>query len=67
MPQHLSVAVAALLKSTEPCIEQYFAIHVPKALTAAGFGELQIAAEDPRHRVITSRRPMTLAPEGPSA
>ena len=55
--QRLPAAVATLLKSTEPYIEQYFALDMPKALTAAGFEALQIAACDPRHRVIACRRP----------
>ena len=57
--QRLPAAVATLLKSTEPYIEQYFALDMPKALMAAGFEELQIAACDPRHRVIACRRPKT--------
>ena len=54
--QRLPAAVATLLKSTEPYIEQYFALDMPEALTATGFEELQIAACDPRHRVIACRR-----------
>lgn len=57
--QRLPAPVATLLKSTEPYIEQYFALDMPKALMAAGFEELQIAACDPRHRVIACRRPKT--------
>ena len=52
--------MATLLKSTEPYIEQYFALDMEAALKAAGFHDLQIAACDPRHRVIACRRPKTL-------
>ena len=54
--QRLPAAVATLLKSTEPYIEQYFALDMPQALSAAGFEDLRIAACDPRHRVIACRR-----------
>jgi len=54
--QRLPAAVATLLKSTEPYIEQYFALDMPAALEKAGFQELKISACDPRHRVIACRR-----------
>ena len=54
--QRLPAAVATLLKSTEPYIEQYFALDMPAALEQAGFGNLSIGACDPRHRVIACLR-----------
>ena len=37
MLQRLPALVATLLKSTEPFIEQYFALDLPTALKEAGF------------------------------
>ena len=54
--QRLPAAVATLLKSTEPYIEQYFALDMTTALEAAGFRDLRISACDPRHRVIACKR-----------
>ncbi|MAR07229.1 MAG: SAM-dependent methyltransferase [Cyanobium sp. NAT70] len=53
--QRLPAAVATLLKSTEPYIEQYFALDMPAALEQAGFRDLGISACDPRHRVIVAK------------
>ena len=54
--QRLPAAVATLLKSTEPYIEQYFSLDMAAALRSAGFRNLQISACDPRHRVIACLR-----------
>ena len=54
--QRLPAAVATLLKSTEPYIEQYFSLDMAAALREAGFRNLQISACDPRHRVIACLR-----------
>ena len=54
--QRLPVAVATLLKSTEPYIEQYFSLDMADALHSAGFRNLRIEACDPRHRVIACLR-----------
>ena len=54
--QRLPAAVATLLKSTEPYIEEYFSLDMPAALRQAGFGNLLISACDPRHRVIACLR-----------
>lgn len=54
--QRLPAAVATLLKSTEPYIEQYFRLDMAAALQSAGFRDLQIRACDPRHRVIACLR-----------
>ena len=54
--QRLPAPVATLLKSTEPFIEQYFALDLPAALEEAGFRNPRIQACDPRHRVIACLR-----------
>ena len=54
--QRLPAPVATLLKSTEPFIEQYFALDMPAALQEAGFRNSSIRACDPRHRVIACLR-----------
>ena len=54
--QRLPAAVATLLKSTEPYIEEYFRLDMPLALKCAGFQDLQVSACDPRHRVIACLR-----------
>ncbi len=54
--QRLPAAIATLLKSTEPYIEEYFQLDMPAALKSAGFGDLSISACDPRHRVIACLR-----------
>ena len=54
--QRLPAAVATLLKSTEPYIEQYFGLDMPAALEQAGFRNPRISACDPRHRVIACLR-----------
>ncbi len=54
--QHLPAAVATLLKSTEPYIEDYFRLDMSATLRQAGFRDLRIEACDPRHRVIACLR-----------
>jgi hypothetical protein len=54
--QRLPAPVATLLKSTEPYIEQYFALDMPAALKQAGFRDQSIRACDPRHRLIACLR-----------
>ena len=54
--QRLPAPVATLLKSTEPFIEQYFALDLPAELEEAGFRNPRIRACDPRHRVIACLR-----------
>ena len=54
--QRLPAPVATLLKSTEPFIEEYFALDMPAALQEAGFRNPSIRACDPRHRVIACLR-----------
>ena len=54
--QTLPAPVATLLKSTEPYIEEYFALPMEETLVSAGFHGLQVSACDPRHRVIVCLR-----------
>ena len=54
--QRLPAAIATLLKSTEPYIEQYFSLDMAASLQAAGFRNLRISACDSRHRVIACLR-----------
>ena len=54
--QRLPAAVATLLKSTEPYIEDYFGLDMSATLLQAGFRDLRITACDPRHRVIACLR-----------
>ena len=54
--QRLPAPVATLLKSTEPFIEEYFALDMPAALQEAGFRNPSIRPCDPRHRVIACLR-----------
>ncbi len=54
--QRLPAAVATLLKSTEPYIEDYFGLDMGATLLQAGFRDLRITACDPRHRVIACLR-----------
>ena len=54
--QRLPAAVATLLKSTEPYIEDYFSLDMSASLLDAGFRDLRITACDPRHRVIACLR-----------
>lgn len=54
--QRLPAAVATLLKSTEPYIEEYFSLDMGVCLQQAGFRDLQTTACDPRHRVIACLR-----------
>jgi hypothetical protein len=52
----LPAAIATLLKSTEPYIEEYFSLDMSATLMQAGFRDLRITACDPRHRVIACLR-----------
>ena len=47
--------VLTLLKSTEPYLDQYFALDVETALTEAGFETPTITPVSPRHRAIVAR------------
>ena len=54
--QRLPAAVATLLMSTVPYIEDYSGLDVGAALLQAGFRDLRIEACDPRHRVFACLR-----------
>ncbi|MGK7941883.1 MAG: class I SAM-dependent methyltransferase [Crocosphaera sp.] len=47
--------ILTLLKSTEPYLDQYFALDVESALQEAGFETPQITPISPRHRAIVAR------------
>ncbi|MBE9242707.1 class I SAM-dependent methyltransferase [Synechocystis salina] len=54
MPAH----IITLLKSTEPFMDQYFALDVEQELLEAGFDQVSIQSNSPRHRtVIASVQP----------
>jgi len=47
--------VLTLLKSTEPYLDQYFALDIQQIFTAAGFTTPSISHNTPRHRTIVGR------------
>jgi ubiquinone/menaquinone biosynthesis C-methylase UbiE len=47
--------VLTLLKSTEPYLDQYFALDIEQVLTNAGFANLTITSNSPRHRAIVAQ------------
>lgn len=47
--------ILTLLKSTEPYLDQYFALDLPAALTEAGFEAPTITLNSPRHRTVIAR------------
>ena len=49
--------ILTLLKSTEPYLDQYFALDVTQALMAAGFERPTITPNSPRHRTVVARLP----------
>jgi ubiquinone/menaquinone biosynthesis C-methylase UbiE len=44
--------VLTLLKSTEPYLDQYFAVDFDQVCQAAGFGPITVVQNSPRHRTI---------------
>ena len=54
--RRLPAPIATLLKSTEPYLEDYFGLDLPRALEQAGFREVRREACDPRHRVLVAVR-----------
>ncbi len=48
--------VLTLLKSTEPYLDQYFALDMAEAFEGAGFERPTITQNTPRHRVIVGRK-----------
>ena len=47
--------ILTLLKSTEPYLDQYFALDIKQVLTEAGFATPTITINSPRHRAIVAR------------
>jgi len=47
--------ILTLLKSTEPYLDQYFALDFTATLPAAGFAAPQIVSVSPRHRAVVAR------------
>jgi ubiquinone/menaquinone biosynthesis C-methylase UbiE len=48
--------ILTLLKSTEPYLDQYFALDMTAAFQAAGFSEPRIVTNSPRHRTIVGQK-----------
>jgi ubiquinone/menaquinone biosynthesis C-methylase UbiE len=47
--------ILTLLKSTEPFLDQYFALDIKQALLEAGFKEPTITPNSPRHRTVIAQ------------
>lgn len=52
--------ILTLLKSTEPYLDQYFALDIERALMDVGFDRPTITSNTPRHRVVVARRSASL-------
>lgn len=50
--------ILTLLKSTEPYLDQYFALDIVEAFKRAGFSEPSITFNSPRHRTIIGQKPI---------
>jgi len=48
--------ILTLLKSTEPYLDQYFALDIKETFKSVGFEEPEIVESTPRHRVIVGRK-----------
>ena len=48
--------ILTLLKSTEPYLDQYFALDMDELFQTAGFASPQIVANSPRHRTIVGQK-----------
>lgn len=48
--------ILTLLKSTEPYLDEYFALDIERALVEAGFADVSITRNSPRHRTIIASR-----------
>lgn len=48
--------ILTLLKSTEPYLDEYFALDFERALLEAGFADVRITRNSPRHRTIIASR-----------
>jgi ubiquinone/menaquinone biosynthesis C-methylase UbiE len=47
--------ILTLLKSTEPYLDEYFALDIEQTLIDAGFQDVMITPNTPRHRTITAQ------------
>jgi ubiquinone/menaquinone biosynthesis C-methylase UbiE len=47
--------ILTLLKSTEPYLDQYFALDLEQAIIAAGFSQPTLTCNTPRHRVLIAK------------
>jgi len=47
--------ILTLLKSTEPYLDEYFALDIEQALVAAGFQTPTITSNSPRHRTVIAQ------------
>ena len=54
--QELPPYVFTLLKSTEPYLDQYFALDIDQAFREAGFAAPRIVANSPRHRTVLGQK-----------
>ncbi len=54
--QEMPPYVFTLLKSTEPYLDQYFALDMDQAFQEAGFSAPRIVANTPRHRTIIGQK-----------
>jgi ubiquinone/menaquinone biosynthesis C-methylase UbiE len=48
--------ILTLLKSTEPYLDQYFTLDIKQALLDAGFRDVTITSNSPRHRTIIAQK-----------
>jgi ubiquinone/menaquinone biosynthesis C-methylase UbiE len=47
--------ILTLLKSTEPYLDQYFALNLEQALLEAGFAQPRVICNSPRHRTVIAQ------------
>ncbi|WP_328286041.1 class I SAM-dependent methyltransferase [Synechococcus sp. Nb3U1] len=51
----MSPAILTLLKSTEPYLDQYFSLDMAETLEQAGFENITLQPNTPRHRVVVAQ------------
>jgi ubiquinone/menaquinone biosynthesis C-methylase UbiE len=47
--------ILTLLKSTEPYLDQYFALDLEQTIIATGFSQPTLTCNTPRHRVLIAK------------
>ena len=57
--QRMPAFVFTLLKSTEPYLDEYFALDLPQEFRAAGFAPPTVDVNSPRHRTVIGRKGVT--------